>query len=74
MKQVTLNVPDISCEHCERTITEALTPIEGVRAVKVDIPAKQVQVEYDPNRVTLERVQQTLAEEDYPVESATAST
>nr|MBA2362273.1 heavy-metal-associated domain-containing protein [Chloroflexia bacterium] len=44
---VTLNVPDISCEHCERTVTQALTPVEGVQAVRVDIPAKQVRVEYD---------------------------
>ena len=33
-----LNVPDISCEHCERAITNALTPISGVRSVNVDIP------------------------------------
>ena len=25
MKSVTLNVPDISCEHCERAITGALS-------------------------------------------------
>ena len=38
MKTVVLNVPDISCEHCERAITGALTPVEGVRTVTVDIP------------------------------------
>ena len=70
MAQTTLSVPDISCEHCERTITEALTPLEGVRDVKVDIPAKQVSVEYDEATVDVNRFKAVLQEEDYPVASA----
>ncbi len=69
MTQAVLNVPNITCAHCERTITAALTPLDGVRSVAVDIPAKQVRVEYDPSRVALEQMQAILAEEDYPVES-----
>lgn len=70
MAQTTLSVPDISCEHCERTITEALTPLDGVRDVKVDIPAKQVRVDYDEATVDVERFKAVLQEEEYPVESA----
>lgn len=70
MAQTTLSVPDISCEHCERTITEALTPLDGVRDVKVDIPAKQVSVEYDEATVDVNRFKAVLQEEDYPVASA----
>jgi len=70
MAQTTLSVPDISCEHCERTITEALTPLDGVREVKVDIPAKQVSVEYDEATVDVNRFKAVLQEEDYPVASA----
>jgi copper chaperone len=69
MSQVTLNVPDISCEHCERTISKTLTPVEGVRSVAVDIPAKQVRVEYDETRVSLEQMKEALEAEDYPVAS-----
>jgi copper chaperone len=69
MPSVTLNVPDISCEHCQRTITTALGPVGGIRAVNVDIPAKQVRVDYDEARVNVERMKEILQEEDYPVES-----
>jgi copper chaperone len=69
MSNVTLNVPDISCEHCERAITGALQPVEGVRTVSVDIPAKQVRVDYDEARVDVEKMKEILKEEDYPVES-----
>jgi copper chaperone len=64
-----LKVPDISCEHCERTITEALGPVQGVSGVSVDIPAKQVRVEYDESVVDVGRFRDILQEEEYPVES-----
>ncbi len=64
-----LNVPDISCEHCERTITGALTPVAGVRSVSVDIPARQVRVDYDEAQVKVDRLTDILADEDYPVAS-----
>lgn len=70
MAKTTLSVPDISCEHCERTITEALTPLDGVRDVKVDIPSKQVNVEYDESTVDVNTFKAVLQEEDYPVASA----
>jgi len=69
MVSTILNVPDISCEHCERTITGVLEPASGVDSVSVDIPAKQVRVNYDPAQVSVERMKEILQEEDYPVES-----
>ncbi|MFN8470934.1 MAG: heavy-metal-associated domain-containing protein [Anaerolineae bacterium] len=70
MSKVVLNVPDISCQHCAKTVTEALTPIEGVRTVQVDVPAKQIKVEYDETVVNLDAMKVALQEEDYPVASA----
>jgi copper chaperone len=69
MKTVELSVPDISCEHCERTITGALTPVEGVRDVTVDIPTRKVRIVYDESDVDVDRMKEVLAEEEYPVES-----
>ncbi len=67
MAQTTLNVPDISCSHCERAIKNALQPVDGIRSVEVDIPAKKVQVEYDETAVRIDQMKEILAEEDYPV-------
>lgn len=71
MATTVLNVPDISCEHCERTITNALTPVDGVRTVNVDIPTRQVHVEYDESVVDVNTMKDVLQAEDYPVESVT---
>ncbi|MBM2811050.1 MAG: copper chaperone [Chloroflexi bacterium] len=69
MAKATLIVPDISCEHCEHAITEALTPVPGVRTVRVDIPAHLVQLDYDDAALSLDKVKEILAEEEYPVEA-----
>ena len=73
MATTVLTVPDISCEHCERAFTGALQPVEGVKSVNVDISGRQVRVDYDPTTVSVDRMKEILAEEDYPVASVTAA-
>jgi copper chaperone len=69
MAKAALVVPDISCEHCEAAITEALTPVKGIETVRVDIPEHRVQLDYDESTVSLDDVKKILAAEDYPVEA-----
>jgi len=71
MARTTLNVPDISCEHCEHAILEALKPEAGIEQVAVDIDAKEVHVTFDEHRIDVDRMRAILQEEDYPVASAT---
>jgi copper chaperone CopZ len=74
MTTTVLNIPDISCDHCARTVTEALSPLEGIRRVSVDVPKQQVRVEYDETQVGVERMKTVLAEEEYPVASVEPAT
>jgi copper chaperone CopZ len=53
----------------ERTITNALAPVAGIRTVHVDISEKQVRIEFDAAQVSVDRMKDVLQEEDYPVES-----
>lgn len=69
MSQITLNVPDISCGHCEKTVLEALRDKPGVKGVQVNIPAKSVYLDYDENAYSLDQVKEILDEEGYPVAS-----
>ena len=72
MASTVLTVPDISCDHCVKSVTNALTPVDGVQDVSVDIPTKQVTVQFDESLVNVEKMQEILAEEDYPVASVTS--
>ncbi len=67
MEKTTLVAPDISCEHCQHAIEEALGELDGVNAVKVDIPTKSVYVDYDPQKVTLTKIEEVLDDTGYTV-------
>jgi copper chaperone len=67
MTTETLSVPDISCDHCRRTIEAALGRLPGVRAAAVDVPAWTVQVTYDEASVDPATIRDTLADEGYEV-------
>ena len=67
LERATLTAPDISCGHCVMTIEKALGALDGVRQVRANEQTKQVQVEFDPGRVTLTRIEEVLDDEGYPV-------
>jgi copper ion binding protein len=67
MESTTLVAPDISCEHCQHAIEGALTKVDGVSTVKVDIPTKTVHVDYDAHRVTLDKIEEVLDDTGYTV-------
>jgi len=70
MSRTLLSVPDISCEHCDKTITGALTGQPGVNRVKVDINAKTVLLDYDESATSLEKIGALLDDEGYPVQAS----
>ncbi len=40
-------VPDVSCEHCVRAITDELGKLPGIQNVGVDLKTKLVTVQHD---------------------------
>jgi copper chaperone len=67
METITLTAPDISCAHCEATIEREVGGMEGVQAVSVDTPTRQVEVSFNPSRVLEGDIIARLDEEGYPV-------
>lgn len=67
MQEVTLSVPDMSCEHCVNAINNALKGLEGVENVKVDLPSKTVAFSYQPEDVTMEKIEAALDDAGYSV-------
>ena len=66
-ESTTLVAPDISCENCQRAIEGAIGSLTGVSSVKVDIPTKTVQITYDPETVTLAKIEEVLDDNGYTV-------
>jgi copper chaperone len=65
MNTATFSVPNISCSHCVHTITTELSDLNGVKSVQADQTTKKVVVTFDAP-ATLEKIETTLVEIDYP--------
>lgn len=63
--RVVLNVPNISCGHCVKTINRELKQTPSVVSVEASLEQKQVAVEYVGD--TLPEIKARLAEIGYPV-------
>ncbi|HTK11921.1 MAG TPA: heavy-metal-associated domain-containing protein [Ktedonobacteraceae bacterium] len=67
VQDIVLSVPDVSCEHCVRTINGALGALTGVETVATDIPTKSVRLRYDSSELSMEQIEATLDDAGYTV-------
>ncbi|MDO7906793.1 copper ion binding protein [Paenibacillus sp. JX-17] len=65
MKNVTLQVEGMSCNHCVNAVEGALKNIGA--SGKVDLPSKTVAVEYDEAKLQLESIKEAIEEQGYDV-------
>lgn len=67
MSKVVLNVEGMSCQHCVKAVTDAVSALEGVSEVLVSLESKTAAVEYDESVVSLESIKDAIEEEGYDV-------
>ena len=65
MEKIILNIPNISCGHCVKTIKNELEDLEGVLEVEGDTDKKEIIVDWE-SPATLEKIKETLVEINYP--------
>lgn len=67
-EHITLTAPDISCGHCVSTVQQAVGEIAGVEAVTASVDTKAVDVRFDPQVVSTEKIEAVLDDAGYPVQ------
>lgn len=67
MEQITLQVEGMSCGHCVKSVEKAVMAIEGVEKVQVDLPKKQVQVDFIQVPFVIEKIKEAIEEAGYDV-------
>ena len=68
MDEKTFTIPNISCGHCVMAIKNELGDVDGVKSVEGDPENKQITVQWEAP-LTLEKIQETLQEINYPATS-----
>ncbi len=58
-----LNVPDMSCGHCEAAVTKAIRSIDETAKVDVDLTSRTVAIE---STADMQRITAALEAEGYP--------
>jgi len=67
MSQQVLSVPEVHCGHCVSSIEGAVSQLEGVDTVKVNLDSRDVTVDFDDTRVGLEQIVSTIEGQGYDV-------
>lgn len=66
-EDTTLSVPEISCEHCVKTINGALGALPGIESVNTDLDSRTVHLRYVPVQVSMDTIEATLDAAGYTV-------
>lgn len=66
MATTTLSVPEIHCDHCRAAIEGALSPIDGVEGIDVDLEQRVVRLEHD-DELELGKVVEAIEDQGYDV-------
>ena len=67
MAKVTLNVQGMSCGHCVNSIEGNVGELNGVSKVNVHLENGTVDVEFNENEVTLDKIKETIDDQGYDV-------
>jgi copper chaperone len=68
MEKVTLKVNGMSCNHCVNAVESSVGKLAGVQTVKVDLKEGNVDVEFNPSEVSLNKIKETIDDQGYDVE------
>jgi len=65
MKKETYLVEGMTCSGCERTVSKVVSNIEGVASAKANLSSSTVSVEYDPSKVTVDKIKEAVNQVGY---------
>ena len=66
MQEKTVNVPNISCGHCVKTIEREVGELDGVASVAADQGSRNVKISWDPDATDWVVIEDLMKEINYP--------
>jgi copper chaperone len=67
METKTLKIEGMSCGHCVKAVTDALSAINGVADVNVSLEEGTASFSHDPVLAPLEKIKAAIIEEEFEV-------
>jgi copper chaperone len=66
-EMVSLTVNGMSCQHCVKAVTNAVSALPGVESVVVSLENKSVVVGFNPEKAALDSIRVAIEEQGYTV-------
>ncbi|MDP2740226.1 MAG: cation transporter [Pseudorhodobacter sp.] len=66
LAQVSFDVPGMTCALCPVTVKTAMSAVEGVQSVEIDVEARSATVVFDPTLTDAAAIAQASAQAGYP--------
>jgi len=67
LEKITLTVEGMSCNHCVKAVEGNVGELKGISSVKVNLNAATVDVEYNNQEVSLDKIKETIEDQGYDV-------
>jgi len=67
MEKTVLKVDGMSCEHCVKAVTNAVSGVSGTQDVLVDLKGGTVSFSFDSGKAALDAVAAAITEEGFTV-------
>ena len=68
MEDVIIKVKGMTCGHCEKAVHDAVTGVNGVTKVSVNLEKGEVKVSYDTSITGIENIKEAILASGYKVE------
>jgi len=66
--EVTINVYDMTCGHCQKRVADAISSLEGVESVDVNLESESATVSFDPEKISLGDIKAAIRKAGYSTE------
>ena len=65
--EMIINVGGMSCEHCAKAVTDAVSAVDGVNSVSVDLEAKTATVACEPGIDNINEIKAAIEDQGFDV-------
>ena len=66
--EVTVEVYGMTCGHCQKRVADAISSLEGVESVEVDLESESATVSFDPQKISLDDIKGAIQKAGYSTE------
>jgi len=60
LKRAKIKIDGMSCQHCVKTVTDAMVDLDGVSQVKVNLKKGEAKIKFEKDRLDLEQLKTAI--------------